>query len=266
VIDQALPYHGQLLIPFDSFLRKLPHCVASQQRLEFDAIVMASDITSLAYNQLRSFAIEVGPSSDAISELNIPMAISACWTIVDQLHAIRQLLNFQAKAIEDIGPKTKQLLNNLSVATAIRNKMDHLKDNIGNLSKSKFPQSPLFGSVSYFYASNIDDSRGFAITAYSAALLGQQRVPIVNPIERPFVLPVGLFEFSAFGETLKVEPLLKELMEYFEIMISDIEKQVSSAAIAHAEENELSLDELMASARGTFSFVAEFGPPPSGDD
>ena len=265
MIEAGTPFHGQQILPADSFLRKLPLIVPVKKRLEFDAIVMASDILTNSYNSMRQLAIKIGPDSAGIDEHSVAIAIGACWTIVDQLHAVRQLLQPEGDPSRPSGLKTTELLKLLDPAAILRNKMDHLANNLGNLANKSGQRSPLFGSLSYFHVIDPAEMSGCAITMYSGSLIGEQIVPIVNPVTKTLVLPVGLFQFTAFETTMEVEPILEALSAYLAHMGPDLEHQITCAALVHAAENGLNIEELMASARGAFSVAMFIGlSPPEG--
>lgn len=258
-----IPYHGQQIVAPDAFVRKLPQVVSVKQRLAWDALVMACDIMADAYRRIRNAAIARGLAFDGLEELEIAPSIGCCWMIIDQLHAVRQLMPFLANMNPPLGPLCQAFIDKSATTFAMRNKMDHLKDNIGNLSAMKGPRSPLFGSLSYFHISEAKNETGHSIVLYSGALIEETRVPIVNPAEKTFVVPVGLFKFSAFGLDLFFEPALSALHDWISAVTPDIEDQVRTQAARYAIEHGLNLNELMASARGAFAVAAVIGPAPN---
>lgn len=257
-----IPYHGQQIVAQDAFVRKLPQVVSVKQRLAWDALVMASDIMADAYRRIRNAAIARGLEFDGLEELEIAPSIGCCWTIIDQLHAVRQLMPFLANMNPPLGPLCQAFMEQSASTFEIRNKMDHLSANMGNFSIMTGPRSPLFGSLSYFHISEAENETGHSIVLYSGALIEGTRVPIVNPAEKTFVVPVGLFKFTAFGRDLFLELTLGALLEWISAVAPDIEDQVRNQSHQYAIEHGLNLDELMASARGAFAVAAIIGPAP----
>jgi hypothetical protein len=256
-----VPYYGQPIVPPDSFLRRLPHVVSTQQRLAWDAIVMASDIMTDAFCRIRNEAIARGLDFNCIEELGIAPSIGACWAIVDQLHAVRQLMSFITNSKPPLGPLTQAFMDASENTNEMRNKMDHLRTNMGNLSAMKGPRSPLFGSLSYFHIADSEKETGHSVVLYSGALIGETRVKFANPTERTFVLPVGLFEFSAFGRDLLLETTLCALLDLISAVAPDFENQIENQCRKHALENGLNLDELLTPGRGSFAVAMVIGPP-----
>lgn len=174
------------------------------------------------------------------------------------MHALAQLIKSEI-GTSSVGPKTQELLDGLASATRLRNKMDHLKDNLGNLAAQNGPSSPLFGSLSYVFVIDTKTMSACSIALHSGALINDQVVPIVNPIDRQILLPAGLFQLTAFGTTLEFEPLMLLLSEHFARQETHIEQQVREAASAFAIEHGVDLEELMASACGGFGIAMFMG-------
>lgn len=143
-------YVGQPIVSDDSILRKLPVIVEREQRIRFNALVFAADVLSHSYSEIREVAIQVGPDiNSATSRAHIEL-ISLAWSIVDQLHAARQLWNLFPG---EPGPNTREFNRVTGPATLMRNDMDHLNIKIRNLSLRKDRIAPIFGALSYFYVS-----------------------------------------------------------------------------------------------------------------
>ena len=89
-LDDPSPYGGEQLVADDSFLRRLPVALVAKERLRFDAIVTASDISQQAFNSLRNFALEIKDDINLLGNSGRAFALSQSWTLVDQLHSIRR--------------------------------------------------------------------------------------------------------------------------------------------------------------------------------
>ena len=228
--SEPQPYFGEQLVADDSFLRKLPVALHVEERLRYDALVTAADIITQAFNLLGQFTAQARDEMENFTNGFRAHALGLSWTIVDQLHAIRQLL--QRKK----GPLTKAFLDAAEPATKLRNRMDHLAKNLDNLSKSKGSKPPLFGSLSYFYAPDTaaPAKRGKIITIMSGALHGKDSLHCVNPAGKTFALSTGLFTLSAFGLELEFGSAIAALRDLIQRMQStmedDIRRQVEEVA------------------------------------
>jgi hypothetical protein len=70
------------------------------------------------------------------------------WTMVDQIHVLRQLLHAMRKC--QMGPNQKKFYDTSEPATKMRNKMDHLNATIPNRAPQRGRQAALFGTLSHF--------------------------------------------------------------------------------------------------------------------
>ena len=250
------PYAGEPLLNDQSFLRRLPVALNVKQRMEYDAIVTAADIITVAFSTLRQITAQAAVEMEAFDQGFRAMALSLCWTIIDQLHAIRQLL--QPGHGEKIGPLTAAFLDAAEPATKLRNRMDHLSANLDNISKSKGSKRPLFGSLSYCFARDSESAAIGAnvVTIMSGALHGSEMLPFINPSGRTFTLPTGLFTLSAFDCELELGlPIgaLRDLLVRMEsLMETDIRAQLERDAKTPDE-----VEKGMASTGGGLAMVMD---------
>lgn len=230
-VPRSSPYAGEGLISDESYLRKLPVALTIEERMRCDAIVTAADIITQSFGLMRQFTAQAKAETKNFDNGLRAFLLSLCWTIVDQLHAIRQLLKAKKQ-----GPLTLAFRDASAAATLLRNAMDHLAGNLKNVSSAKGHKNPLFGSLSYFHASDADSAAngGDIITIMSGALHGKDLFPMINPAGQSFTLPTGLFTFSAFGQQLEfghVIGTLRDLLRKMESsMESDIRTQVEDRA------------------------------------
>jgi hypothetical protein len=97
---------------------------------------------------LKALATEAGGNADQMNNLYRANALSAAWTIVDQLYAARKMIErFLNGTGVDPGPAASEFLELAAPADTLRNGMDHLHDNIANHAKVKESRPPLFGSL-----------------------------------------------------------------------------------------------------------------------
>ena len=246
------PYAGEGLISDESYLRRLPVALTVEERMRCDAIVTAADIITQSFGLLRQFTVQAKAETENFNNGLRAFLLSLCWTIVDQLHAIRQLLKAKKQ-----GPLTLAFMEASAAATLLRNAMDHLAGNLKNVSSTNGHKNPLFGSLSYFHTPDAISatSGGEIITIMSGALHGKDLFPMINPVGQSFTLPTGLFTFSAFGQQLEfgqVIGTLRELLRKMESsMESDIRKQVEERAKTPEE-----IEQAMATLGGGLVLVA----------
>jgi hypothetical protein len=225
--------------------------------MRFDAIVTAGDIIEAAFRALREFTTYAGCDLARSDNRGRAFALTQCWTLVDQLHAIRQLL--QTSAPGPLGPLANAFLGAAEVATKLRNDMDHLAKKLDNLSKAKGHKSPLFGSLSYFYAPTPDPARdgGHIVLIMSGALHGSDMMPMVNPGGRSFTLPTGLFTLSAFGCELEFAPAIGALRDWLRHSETNIEADIRKqlAAVGSSPED---TERAMMSLGGGLAVIADF--------
>jgi hypothetical protein len=135
------------MLPDDSYLRRLPGALDPIERLRFESIVFSSDVVSNAYQALCELAGQFDVSHPFSTRQRAAL-FSHAWTIVDQLHVLRQFV--LAISNKNPGPNQQKFLDLSANARLMRNRMDHLSGLMKNLSKEKGRQIPLFGAITYF--------------------------------------------------------------------------------------------------------------------
>lgn len=189
-------YRGEQLVDENSFFRRLPAGLSAEDRLRLDAVVVASDILCQAYRSLWLATKRFGPCDEEIGYANRALVLSQCWTMVDQLHAIRTLLRPLAKRKSE--PTTEAFLRASQPCTLMRNAMGHLSGKLGNISKRKGPKNPLFGALGYVYWQRGNEELQ-AITIMSGTFHGTDTFGVVLPETGLVGHPVDLFILFAFS-------------------------------------------------------------------
>ena len=249
---QPSVYFGQMLVAEDSYLRKLPIVLNVRQRLAFDAVVMAADIATICYCELRQIGVSLAQSHDTLKPLQFASFIGRCWTIIDQVHALGQLLDLKPEASDRIGMPYQKFRDQLEDVRFIRNKMDHLRGNLKNLSNKSGDRSPLFGSLSFIYGTNQNPFKCESINIYAGAIINQIVTSLAMPSGRTFGWPVGLFEFSAFERTLCFEDIFLNLLKIIQFVGPDLESQITKQVAARAENEKFNVEEALGSGYGAF--------------
>ena len=134
--------------------------------------------------------------------------------------------------------------------------MDHLSENLENLSTRTGPRSPLFGSLSYFYSEFIPPIGGSVVTVMSGALHGEDVMPLVNPLTKTITLPVGQFTLTAFDQSLEFGQCLGTLRDWIRENELKIERKISNEVRAQTK-NEDEFNSSMATFGGGLALVAK---------
>ena len=153
---------------------------------------------------------------------------SAAWTIIDNLHGVRQLYRAMI-AGHELGPLSQAFFTYSEDAHYLRNKMDHLSANIGNISKANGGGYPIFGVLSYLYSENVM-AGGSIVTMLAGAMRGGESMPVANPLGLPTVRPVDHFQISAFGRTFRPATSIGLLCKLIERITIDTEQLLAKHA------------------------------------
>jgi hypothetical protein len=215
----------------NSFFRKTPSAIGLEQRLIFEAAGWAIEMISWSNDRLKSAAARIDPNSKNFPSLEAREMFACAWSIVDQTHMLRELLKRLETA--EAGP-TLEFIEKYEAASDIRNKMNHLHQNIPNLANKKSAVTPVFGALSFCMARTGDEvaaetdpvviKKECWIISISAGALThpKHRIQVVNPAGRLVELPVGLIEFEVFERTLnfwQMETDLRALVEHYDTVI-----------------------------------------------
>lgn len=117
--------------------------LSARTRLELDAIVFASDVISICYSRLESLT---EPQMLArLGEYERVSAIADAWTVIDNIHVIRQLFWKSRKG--EMGPQTGAWHAATESVSLLRNGMDHVASNLNNLAKRTGAPPPALGAL-----------------------------------------------------------------------------------------------------------------------
>jgi hypothetical protein len=252
----------------ESFLRRLPVSLNLEQRLQFEALVHASDVITLNLKYVRGIASKYGKRVGSISKAERTTLISLIWSVIDQAHVIRQLFEVMLGHDFDASkPSNEEKFHTkYSGVTRLRNKMDHLKDNIPNLARSKVKSPPIYGILSYFHCAPDDFPKGSSVpsggrivTITSGTLTHTHKLPIVNPLGKTSRLPVGCMQFAAFDEVIELDELELELAPLLRGLEGQIERVCKEKIQLAASEQGLPIEKLMENAAGDIVLILEVG-------
>ncbi|MGC2224784.1 MAG: hypothetical protein WA624_21685 [Methylocella sp.] len=136
------------MLAADSILRHLPARIQPDIRLRLEALVIAADVLTFAFCSIKDITARYGRSILSVSLQDRIALFTHAWTIVDQIHVVRQLIKTMTDG--QMGPIQRNFYDTYESATLMRNKMDHLAEAAQNLAGRKGMRPPIFGAISYF--------------------------------------------------------------------------------------------------------------------
>lgn len=221
----------------DIFLRRLPHALALEQRLQLDGIVTSADLAVRAYGKLTAELREIAKSDAAMLplETRLDLAIYA-WTIVDNLHNFRQFAEVLPRRPE--GDLSK-LLADLEIATKLRNAMDHRPPNVANAAKRTDRVYPIYGFIS-FYSPMAEDGT-WTVDQIPLGTM-QHREHVFPPVEGGVVAianDVSHVHLAAFDREFRISDFVDRVAQ----MIQRINDQTEPAALQAVEQAALEAGE-----------------------
>lgn len=238
-------YYGQEIVEEGSYFRKIPAVIDFEQKLRFSSFTYSSDIIRSSWCTMRDLAAQIGEKLDAMPAWARTTLLSSAWTIVDHLNNIRQLINNFYSNDDDIGPISTQLIEGLESVRILRNKMDHLNQNIPNIAKQKGSASAVFGALSYFMP-NQDGKSGFIFLHHFGPSERAENWPLLNPAGRKIAFPADHFQLSAFGETIEFGPVIAMLVSWLKKQDEHFAATFPVQAKKVAEDNAIALERLTA--------------------
>lgn len=246
-----LHYAGENLVPPGSLFRATPDVVSGAERLRIDALAFSADALSHAWNTLREIATDLGSDTDRLTTRQRMAMIMAAWSIVDHLNVVRQIVRSLVGTGEP-GPLTERLLSTTETAWKLRNQMDHLNQNAGNLAKGKGKRSALFGSLSYVFVPDPAEPKAFLMLVQTGMIHGSESWKVVNPGGRRIYPPADLFELSAFGMDIELGPPIAAYRDWLAATAIDWEDQLSKQISTLAKSTGKSEEELRAHRGGGY--------------
>jgi len=255
------------VLPADSILRKLPATANLEQRIRLEALVFVADTISHAFRGLREITTRLGPKITNLTFQDRAALFSHAWTIIDQVHAARLLLRSHLRG--KFGPNQKAFFDKYAAVHTLRNKMDHLNQNIANAAKQKGIAWPLFGVLSYFFVEShqcvqtevgLSIKGGTIITITSGIPIQRPNTALVlaNPAGRAIQVPVSLFTFGAFGMTFDIDGAAIDFAAVLNFASQNIDRKLREQVAKTAKETGIAVDTLMAPALANLVFEMDF--------
>jgi hypothetical protein len=126
-------------------MRRMPRCLALEDRLRFQTILTSADVAIKSFDELCKF---IESKKDIIitehaNNLDLTPLIIYTWTIIDQIHIVREVI----KSLPNLGPLSLEYIEKTKNFTLIRNRMDHISSILNNLANRKGSHDPLHGQL-----------------------------------------------------------------------------------------------------------------------
>lgn len=224
-------YRGGPIIQDDNFLKRLPLSLDSRQRLILEGLVHAADSIAAAYSHIYATVLECAQNNGQISPLKRAMMFNCAWGIVDDFYATRQLLG---RLQPDAAPQPGGFFEVAQDFVLLRNRMDHLAQNVVNLVNARGIRRPIFGSISFFYISDADlviknehthviSAQAFNIS--SGSISAQDLLPFTIPGGELISPPIDRIKFSAFDRDIDLAQPITKLQELVGKISANVENE-----------------------------------------
>jgi len=242
------------MLASDDFLRRLPRCIQPVERLRFETLLFAHDLMEIALDRL--YAVGCGYDENSRIDAERFSLFSDAWTIIDQVHVVRQVLKALTKP-ETRATDTQAYIDDFATAQSLRNRMDHLNQNLPNRAKAAGSTNAMFGMLSFFrpcsdrWADGLaaGEIRGdlFLISAGSAAGNIVGAMPLH---EMDIHLPICSFKLDAFDMTFLLERAVLQLRPLLRRLSGDLLSNVEARVDDLASASGLPRDELLRTEAG----------------
>jgi hypothetical protein len=261
------------MLSSDAFLRRLPVGLSPVQAIRIEALVYSADAIETSYGVLKGIAST--QCENIITDdrsVRIQLFTNA-WTIVDSVHAARQLL----RALDYNTPRASEFQEKYEAASLLRNSMDHLKDQSQNLANKK-RKPPLFGTLSYVYLTAdtlirggwIEETHGGMISLSMGRIRGNVDLPLINPANisydeaelrtdfDTFGASASGFRLDAFDKVLDLSSATSDI----DALMAEFDQNASGAIPRqlqkYAADNGLNIDDLIGNEAAGFSAYVKF--------
>lgn len=243
-----------MIVSHDSFLRRIPVSLNITERIRFGTLVFACDIVDDAFQQLQIKTAKYGAEIVKVPAWERASLIAHCWTIVDQVHLIRQIIKRAVppglKVLHDFRERHDS-------ARLLRNTMDHVEGNIGNLAEAKEVRPPILGALSYAICKmDAVEKVGERLQLrhyWLVSVPGGPRVKTqyskVPEIRNSGAITHPTFRFQLLGYAkgqevvLSIDDVVRDLSEGMKALGDEMETDIRSKIEVAAKEKSVPLDE-----------------------
>jgi hypothetical protein len=154
----------------------------------------------------------------------------------------------------------QQFLANYGAVSKLRNAMDHINQNIGNLASAAGHRPPLFGAFSYIVLKEgVIGKSCVVVTLTSGATPGgRAESPLLNPVGRELRVPVSQFQLDAFEQTLAIDSAIRDLRHLVDDYQTKFEDHCNRETQRLSREKGIPVDELRKPLLNQVSMVTKF--------
>ena len=225
-----MAYRGGPILGEDDFLKHLPLSLDSRQRLLLEGLVHVADSIAAAYTHIHTAALRCVDADGHLSPLERAMIFNCAWCIVDDFYAARQLLGqLQPNAV----PRPGGFYETATDFVLLRNRMDHLAQNVGNLTNARGIRRPIFGSISFFHISEndieIENNRiriisGRSYNISSGSISNQDVLTFAVPAGEEIAPPIDKLRFSAFDRDIELQAAIEKFKNLIHSISADVKE------------------------------------------
>ena len=250
------------VVPDEPSLRCLPKILMTEQRMAFDMAIYSIDLVEIAMARLRYTAGHMMSKypEEIQGDLKTRRGMYMdAWSLVNSVHDLRTvLMKFPGKFEL---PEIEAFIRETEVATHLRNGIDHLPANIGNLAKKKSP-SALFGGLSFIWAYECRPDGAplharICVVATGHFHRENETVNVADPFSLN-ELPLGVFTLSAFDCKINLSDMARKVAAFGEFLNQAVGSHIKAVVVARAQELGVSTDSLLEHAAADGMFIIEW--------
>lgn len=238
------------MLPDNAFLRNVPRILDVKQRLAFEVLLIASDAISIAFERLKvSLRCVAVAENRMISDIDRTQIGMDCWTIVDNIHAFFQV----AKTLDMKGLFQIEKIGKYRLDVAcMRNGMDHIHQNLGNLSRSKGVKMPIYGNVTFTCPKSFDGSFEVVSLAIGGIQFEGNVSGVFDTRAIALVDDIGNITFEAFDRRVELGEMVTFLNEVIKSIDEKFKDEFNLKVIEFANTQECDVSALLQeTVRGT---------------
>jgi len=201
----------------DDFLLNIPRNLPAKQRVILEGIGFAMSCLRLSYEVLiQTLSRYHRDDLDRMPRSERFQCFLHAWSFINQAHLLREL-TIQFKKTVDKGFEVSALedfIKDSESVKVIRDKINHIPEQVSNLAKKKGNLSPMTGVLSYcLFDYKKDDPKlpmddqpiTLHVVSMRAGSMTHDTIewPIDNPLGNAITFPVDALQFIAFNTDLK---------------------------------------------------------------
>lgn len=228
----------------NSFLRNVPRVIDLESRLQWEVLVNASDAIAFTYNQLTNILRQISELTDHSGTDPYRSIVSVyCWTIIDQPHAIFQILRGVDKMPNG---ETDTLLQTFGPTVSdMRNGMDHIHQKISNISKKKSAGYGIYGSIAFTTPLRTNNTYSFINFSLGGMQFNEQLGCSIDTHAIPLQDHIGNISFASFDTNINFSDLFQGLTSTINRLDRSLQEQCTAQIADYTSKNSLSFEDAM---------------------